>query len=800
MEYKYRAFISYRHESPDQEIAKRLHTLLETYRIPAGIRKKGIRSVGRIFRDNEELPISPNLSKNIETALDSSEWFIAVCSPRYQESKWCMREIEYFIDKNGRDRVLAIIVDGDSNSCFPDILKFVPDEDGNLIEKKPLAADVRGPNFFSRMKKLRKEKLRLLAPILQTGFDDLYQRQRRRKFNTLLAASSSAAVLLGSFLIYALYQNARLDEARRTAAQNECDLLIEKSLLYTEENRRTEAEELARNAYSVSATIEGYAAERIEDALSSALYKGDFTAEAELHIPGVYGYGYCFSPDDRFVAAIVSQTSVACFDAVSGERLWISQPMKHRVSSLRWSNDGRTLALTSPLGRQAVLIDAADRQILAEAEIPYATDLYEKDGQWLVLYENGILYWDPETGEQRSAVFEENASGTLLTACSTDGSAIGWSSAPFGSDIQVLETASDTVYTHQLEGMKVTNGMALSPDGSALFVFRFDRFYAVDVKSGKLLWETELENGVFPDGDDSMFWLGERIFAYQMVIDAADGKILYTLPAAFRALSTDGKYLICDDGFYRAEDGSLFCGIPGTFLAADHAGRHLLLLPDSGQITLKACMPGGGSQYTIPAYSGTLFSVQPGSLPSADDGEMLSLSDDYHDVSVQQSGLLSSLTVSPDGRFILLINDGTYIKVWDLEKGDTIAYRIYDFSTSGSVNVAAVAYSEDGRLAAIAGGRGNVGVYELESGRLLNSWENYYNRTSVSGICFDRSSRKIMFSDYQEKEFLVCSVENGLTLYDMHADKPVAAWGFDDETGDAVIVYEDGSALAAEIF
>ena len=39
MEYKYRAFISYRHISPDQEIAKRLHTLLETYRIPKNIRQ-----------------------------------------------------------------------------------------------------------------------------------------------------------------------------------------------------------------------------------------------------------------------------------------------------------------------------------------------------------------------------------------------------------------------------------------------------------------------------------------------------------------------------------------------------------------------------------------------------------------------------------------------------------------------------------------------------------------------------------------------------------------------------------------
>ena len=57
-----------------------------------------------------------------------------------------------------------------------------------------------------------------------------------------------------------------------------------------------------------------------------------------------------------------------------------------------------------------------------------------------------------------------------------------------------------------------------------------------------------------------------------------------------------------------------------------------------------------------------------------------------------------------------------------------------------------------------------------------------------------------MFANYQKTEFQVCSVENGLILYTMHADRAVKSWGFDEESGDAVIVYEDGSALAAQIF
>ena len=94
----YTAFISYRHQPPDMEVAQRLHTAIETYRIPAGIRKKtGRKKMGLVFRDQEELPLSPDLGKDIEDALDRSDWLIAVCSPQYLESSWCLRELEYFI-------------------------------------------------------------------------------------------------------------------------------------------------------------------------------------------------------------------------------------------------------------------------------------------------------------------------------------------------------------------------------------------------------------------------------------------------------------------------------------------------------------------------------------------------------------------------------------------------------------------------------------------------------------------------------------------------------------------------------
>ena len=175
---RYCAFISYRHQSPDDVIAKALHTAIETYGVPASIRKKtGRKKLGRVFRDQEELPLSANLSNDIETALDQSEWFIAICSPRYLESQWCLRELEYFLEKKGRDRVLAVLVEGEPEASFPEVLRVSVDEAGNRTEVEPLAANLRGSDW---KKKLKDEKLRLLAPMLGVTFDELKQRERQR--------------------------------------------------------------------------------------------------------------------------------------------------------------------------------------------------------------------------------------------------------------------------------------------------------------------------------------------------------------------------------------------------------------------------------------------------------------------------------------------------------------------------------------------------------------------------------------------------------------------------------------------
>ena len=71
---KYCAFISYRHKELDKNIAKQIHSKIERYTVPREMRETwGGKKLGKVFRDEEELPVSSNLSDSIYQAIDNSD-------------------------------------------------------------------------------------------------------------------------------------------------------------------------------------------------------------------------------------------------------------------------------------------------------------------------------------------------------------------------------------------------------------------------------------------------------------------------------------------------------------------------------------------------------------------------------------------------------------------------------------------------------------------------------------------------------------------------------------------------------
>ena len=71
-QYKYKAFISYRHQPFDKKVAEKLVQMLESYRLPKNLSLQSEKIV--IFRDRDELPLSNNLNQDIKKALNDSEF------------------------------------------------------------------------------------------------------------------------------------------------------------------------------------------------------------------------------------------------------------------------------------------------------------------------------------------------------------------------------------------------------------------------------------------------------------------------------------------------------------------------------------------------------------------------------------------------------------------------------------------------------------------------------------------------------------------------------------------------------
>ena len=175
----YRAFISYSHQ--DKVWGKRIHTWLETYRVPVGTMVDFLpRRLGRFFRDDEEMAAAADIAGIVSRAIDDADNLIVICSPRSAQSKWVNAEVQHF-RRTGRSRkVFAVIVDGFPNSghpeteCFPPALRAAGDPDHpDALPIEPLGLDVRQDGH-------EKACARLAAGLLGVDFDDLWQRDRRR--------------------------------------------------------------------------------------------------------------------------------------------------------------------------------------------------------------------------------------------------------------------------------------------------------------------------------------------------------------------------------------------------------------------------------------------------------------------------------------------------------------------------------------------------------------------------------------------------------------------------------------------
>lgn len=323
---KYDAFISYRHLPKDKFVAENLHKTLEAFKLPKSLYSKcNKRSIERVFRDRDELPLSSDLSEPIDAAIRDSEFLIVICTPKLRESKWCLREVSEFKALHGRDRIFAVLAEGEPWESFPEALLHDEyeeiDENGNKVIKvrdiEPLAADVRGKDFHEIKKKIKEESLRLIAPMFGLSYDDLKQRHRERQIKRVL---TYASIIAGVFLIFGIVsttmavaihrQNVEIKENYAQSLATESETLFREGNLY-------KAREKADLAMEYADSSEAEYAKALAYGQNAAVGTYVLTDCYELE-DGILDM--VISPDGKYIAAADGLNNVWIIDVSTGEK------------------------------------------------------------------------------------------------------------------------------------------------------------------------------------------------------------------------------------------------------------------------------------------------------------------------------------------------------------------------------------------------------------------------------------------------------------------------------------------------
>ncbi|HET7063179.1 MAG TPA: TIR domain-containing protein [Rudaea sp.] len=229
---RYFAFISYSHQ--DETWAQWLHKTLETWRVPK-------RLVGQntaagvipprllpIFRDRDELASATDLGRTVNAALAQSKNLIVICSPASAKSRWVNEEVLAFKRLGHAERIFCLIVGGEPNAsdlagreaeeCFAPALRFEIGADGQPASQRtePIAADAReGKDGKANA------KLKLIAGLLDVGFDTLKQRELQRRNRRLAAITVAALIVMVITTTLAITAVIARNDAKRREKQAE---------------------------------------------------------------------------------------------------------------------------------------------------------------------------------------------------------------------------------------------------------------------------------------------------------------------------------------------------------------------------------------------------------------------------------------------------------------------------------------------------------------------------------------------------------------------------------------------------
>jgi WD40 repeat protein len=517
-QYQYAAFISYRHVQPDRKWAVWLHKALETYRIPKKLRQA--RSlpprVGVVFRDEEELEASSDLSQLIETALRDSRYLIVVCSPRTPESKWINKEVTRFRELGRTDRILALLIEGEPSESFPaslrqirrTILQEVGVETEQIDEIEPLAADVREKEKESTRYRKRTEKLRLIARVLECRFDELRQREQERQTARLSNFGALILVVLVILLglsIFAFHERNIAIQQRAIAVSRELavkalgQLSVDPDLgglLAQEAIRRERTTEARHSLMEALKNLQWQVLRGHSGGVSYAAFSPNgqwvVTASAD-QTARVWEAGTgkertvlrghsdvvndaAFSPDGQWVVTASKDHTAQVWEARTGKEVAVLRRHSGEVWHAAFSPDGQWAVTASEDGTARVWETRTGKEVaVLRGHRDWVTEAtFSPNGQWVVTAsgDQTARVWEAATGKERT-VLRGHGGPVDEAVFSLDGQWVVTASKD--RTAQVWETGTGKMVAELRGHSGSVNQAAFSPDGQWVVTASWDQ-------------------------------------------------------------------------------------------------------------------------------------------------------------------------------------------------------------------------------------------------------------------------------------------------------------------------------------